>query len=131
VNNRDLSGSEGNARLDHNAPSVQFRFDLHRTVLNPDGKNTIEILAFDSQNFVSSRPVTVAWDTTPIHRRESSQFFAVVAGISDYANPQPRLKYAAKDAEDFAQHCCWVRGGCSEPTTSRHFSSPAMPGKAP
>ncbi len=83
------------------AESAELSIHLGAAVLSPDGKNTIEIVAYDAAGMLSTPGVRVPW-TTPAVPEKPQRLFAIVAGVSRYDNDALNLRYAAKDAPDFA-----------------------------
>jgi len=68
-----------------------------------DGQNAIEVVAYDGRNLLSSRGVKVNWKTDASAAAKPPRLFAVIAGVSDYDNPELNLRYPAKDAESMYQ----------------------------
>ncbi len=69
----------------------------------PGEENTIEVKALTAANDISSRGAIVQQRSSAL-KQESSRprLFAVIVGVSDYKGTELDLKYAAKDADDFA-----------------------------
>lgn len=69
----------------------------------PDFQNTVEVKAMTAANNLSSRGAMI---TSSVSKKQNSfrqpNLFAVIVGISDYKGESLDLKYAAKDAKDFA-----------------------------
>lgn len=101
VNGRDLLADARGPSPDPNAATADLNVNLAGAVLAPDGKNMIEIIAYDTTRKIASRGVSVPW-TTPAQQKAPLHLYAVVAGVSEYANPALHLKYASKDAADVA-----------------------------
>lgn len=65
--------------------------------------NTVEVKAFTAANDISSRgAILVANKATSQRSSAGPRLYAVVVGVSDYKGEDLDLRYAAKDAEDFA-----------------------------
>ena len=106
VNGRELPPSAAGESFRANTPA---RIDLGAAELAADGKNIIEVEAYDKSNLVSSRGVKVLWNTTPEKAGHQPALHAILAGVSDYENPSMSLKFPAKDVLDMA-HALEVGG---------------------
>jgi WD40 repeat protein len=60
----------------------------------------IGLIAWSAGLASQAAQITVTWDGAPEATRK---LYALVIGVSDYADPAMALKYAAKDATDFAK----------------------------
>ena len=104
VNGREIStegrGASADPKVDPKAATARLSIDLRGAPLAFDGKNTIEIVAYDAAGMLCNRGVVVSW-TTPAAKVEKPRLFALIAGVSEYDNPALNLKYPAKDAADF------------------------------
>ena len=65
-------------------------------------KNSVEVLAFNAEGYLSSRGLMLEIDVPGDAKAEAPTVHVLVAGISDYRGRTLNLRYAAKDAEDFA-----------------------------
>lgn len=69
-------------------------------------RNHVEVVTTDSARMLSGRAVTMAWVDPPQETGSVAEsrphLWAIVVGVSRYAGPGLQLRYAAKDAEDFA-----------------------------
>jgi WD40 repeat protein/uncharacterized caspase-like protein len=65
-------------------------------------ENVIEVRAYNAENYLSSRGVTVVYPAPSAGEEEKPVLWAIIAGVSDYAGEAIDLRYAAKDAEDIA-----------------------------
>lgn len=118
-----LNGSEltNDARqgksVDKNAATVNLPVEIPADKLNA-GANKIEIVTWNTEGDVRSRSKEVYLEksgnqiavrgTEIVNLAEEKQtysghFYAIVAGISDYANDAMDLRFAAKDAEDMSK----------------------------
>ena len=81
----------------------------------PGHPNLIRVVAWNRDHWISATPVTVAWTAPPVAVRglrpevgppipkgPPPKLYALVVGVSDYAGTQADLRYASKDAGDFA-----------------------------
>lgn len=70
--------------------------------LLPGANDRIDVVTADRAEQLTSRDLTVRLPAGGPAPGEPPQLWAIVAGVSTYAGPALRLRYAAKDAEDFA-----------------------------
>ena len=88
---------------DPDAAAAKLEIDLTGDPrLNPGGKNVIEVRAFNGAGYLRSRGVVREFDADGPRPAERPQVWAVIAGTSKYRGEALELRYAAKDAEDFA-----------------------------
>ena len=59
------------------------------------------MLAYNAEGYLRSRGVVVT--VPPEGEKPETELWALVVGVSNYADPSLRLRFAAKDAKDFAQ----------------------------
>ena len=104
-----VNGKEVTADARGKAPNPQAQqLDLPVNVskspfLKAGQENTIQVRVFNADGYLSSRniqSVCKAPGEAPLVR---PSFWAIVAGISEYAGENIRLRYAGKDAADMAQ----------------------------
>jgi WD40 repeat protein len=102
INGKEIA-SDARAGVLAQGSQMDLTVDLSRQpFLKPGENNVVEVKAFDREGNLSSKGFAVPYrpaGTTPSGRLE---FWAIIAGISDYAGPDLHLQYAAKDAEDMA-----------------------------
>ena len=97
--------------------TVELAVDIDPTLLLP-GENTIEVQAWNRDEILRSWPVVltlrgdelraktptaVASTVATTQPAEAPVLYAIVAGVSRYADPSMNLSYSGKDASDFAQ----------------------------
>ncbi len=66
----------------------------------PGGRNTVEVVAYNADGTLCSRGMVREFDAPG--KAEPPHLYAVVAGVSKYKGEGLNLRYAAKDADDFA-----------------------------
>jgi uncharacterized caspase-like protein len=69
----------------------------------PGQPNTVEVLAFNAEGYLSSRGLTSVWEARGAAQANPIELYAIVGGISDYADPTLSLRFASKDARDMAK----------------------------
>ena len=102
VNGRELSEDARPPGMNPNAPTATFLVDLANATLDKDGRNNIQVVAYDAGKVVSSRGATVEYPTPPSAPDVKPRLFAIISGVSEYAGGGMNLGFAAKDAEDMA-----------------------------
>lgn len=82
--------------------TMDINFDIaNHPFLIPGEENTVEVYAYNSENYLSSRGVQQVFTVPPIAQEMKPTLWAIIAGISDYQGRRIDLLYAAKDALDF------------------------------
>lgn len=76
--------------------------DFSKAAFKPGEENKIKIVARNSAGWLRSRGSESLYTAEGKKRTDPPELYAIVAGVSDYAESDLNLKYAAKDAEDFA-----------------------------
>lgn len=81
---------------------IDINFDLsEHPFLIPGKENTVEIYAYNDENYLSSRGVKHVFTVPATEQEMQPTLWAIIAGISDYNGQRIDLRYAAKDAADF------------------------------
>ena len=88
---------------DADAAKLALHLDLsHDPRLIPGAKNKVEVLAFNGEGYLSSRGFELEVVPPGNATVDLPTLYAIVVGIADYRNDKLKLRFAAKDAEDFA-----------------------------
>lgn len=66
------------------------------------GPNPVRVVAWNAEGYLASRGAQAIWQP-PAASTTPPSLHAIVVGTSEYASPDLRLSFAAKDAEDFAR----------------------------
>jgi hypothetical protein len=77
--------------------------DLVGAPIIPGLANAIEVVAWNDEGYLSSRPVKREWIPRGEAAARAPELYAIVGGISKYVSPDLTLRFAAKDAEDIAK----------------------------
>ncbi len=102
VNNKEVSSDARAFAQSSSDHSMTIKYDLYEhPFLIPGEENTVEVFAYNDENYLSSRGVGVIFTPDKIDQDMTPTLWAVVAGISDYQGTRIDLRYAAKDAVDF------------------------------
>ncbi len=99
---------DGKLRRKPQTPRATLTVDLKHISYIPGQANSIRVYAWNydeqtSREYISSRGAELVWIPPGAAAKYEPELYALVVGISDYAEPALRLKYAAKDAEDMAR----------------------------
>ena len=104
VNGNEVVADARGGSLDPDASEANLTVDLSASHYLPGQPNEIRVVTrnYEEEGCVASPGVTATW--TPEGTRDDSppELWAIVGGISTYANNNLRLQYAAKDAVDMA-----------------------------
>ena len=89
---------------DGDLPKMGIEYDIQgHPYMYPDKVNKITIKAYNKDGTLGSEPKNILVLPSGNKGTESKpKIFALIIGSSDYANDELDLKYAAKDAQDFA-----------------------------
>lgn len=104
INDKELTADARGA----NATSVSGRMELQVDLendrrLNVGEQNVIEVSAFNAEGYLQSRGQQVFYTPSGQKAQNKMNMWAIIVGVSKYANGTLKLHYAAKDAEDFAK----------------------------
>jgi WD40 repeat protein len=102
VNGKEIAADARGPKPDLAAPSAFLAVDLAGAPVIAGKPNTIEVIAWNADGTLSSRGVKVLWTPEGTAREVKPELYAVVVGVSDYASDTLDLRFAAKDAADFA-----------------------------
>lgn len=102
VNGKEFAADARGPTPDAQAPTAHLVVDLAGAPVMPGQPNTIEVLAWNAAGYLSSRGVELVWTPAGAPPPEPPQLWAVVVGTSRFASESLDLRYAAKDAADFA-----------------------------
>jgi WD40 repeat protein len=92
-------------------PVKTISLPVHPTAANTETKGTLELalsqrnvevglIAWSGDLASEAARVRLTWDGAP---QVTRRLYALVVGVGDYADPEMRLTYPAKDARDFAK----------------------------
>lgn len=103
VNGKELVADARTDKADPNAKTVTLSVDVSAaTNLIPGQANKVEVVAYNADGYLSSRGATADYDAPAAPEKPTPKLHAIISGVSTYAGEKLNLKYAAKDAEDFA-----------------------------
>jgi uncharacterized caspase-like protein len=103
INGKELTADARSRGSDSNAANLALQVNLRNDARLIAGQpNVIEVQAFNAEGYLRSRGLELTYE--PVGRSDAikPEVWAVVAGVSDYRGDAIDLRYAAKDADDFA-----------------------------
>jgi WD40 repeat protein/uncharacterized caspase-like protein len=104
VNGKEATTDARPRGADSQATRLQFGYNLAGDArLAPGKANRVEVVAYNQKHDLCSRGHVILLEAPGEASVEKPHLWAVVAGVSDYATKDISLRYAAKDAEDFAK----------------------------
>ena len=104
VNGKEIAADARGPGHDPDAEQLSLQVELpsdHR-LLVPGEENVIEVQAVNAEGYLRSRGLKVLYKAPPSVQIERPRLWAVVAGVSDYLGDAIDLRFAAKDAADYA-----------------------------
>ncbi|MCW8928896.1 MAG: caspase family protein [Gammaproteobacteria bacterium] len=102
VNNKEVTSDARQYAEPTSSQIMTIRYDLtNHPYLIPGKENTVEVYAYNDENYLSSRGVGQVFTPPAIAQDMTPTLWAVISGISDYQGQRIDLRYAAKDAVDF------------------------------
>jgi uncharacterized caspase-like protein len=102
LNGKELLADARGAQEHPTASEATLGVNLQGAAIRPGEENEIRVVTWNQEGYLSSRGAVTTWK--PEGNRDDSppEFWAIVVGVSDYASPEVKLRFAAKDAEDMA-----------------------------
>ena len=102
VNGKELLADARGAKPDSGAKQSTLTVDLVGSTIVQGKPNTVEVVAWNAEGYLSSRGLVREWTPEGAADRNPPELYVIVCGVSDYAEPKLNPRYAAKDAEDIA-----------------------------
>jgi WD40 repeat protein len=103
VNDKQLLADARGPRPDPQAREVTLTLNLKGAPVIPGQPNQVRIVASDAAGYVKSRGDTVSYVPSGTPERSKPDLYAIVVGVSDYANAALKLNFSGKDAENMAR----------------------------
>ncbi|UPU35850.1 caspase family protein [Geomonas paludis] len=103
VNGKEIAADARGPKPDPAAGSLELPVEIPESLLKPGEENSIEVLAWNGEGYLSSRGNPIRFRAPPAVKIEPPTLYAIVAGVSRYANPVMNLTFSGKDASDMAQ----------------------------
>ena len=102
INGKELLADARGPKPNADAKKTTLTVDLAGAHLIPGKPNKVEVVTWNAEGYLSSRGLVREFDAPGEASTPAPELYAIVAGISTYGNPALNLRFAAKDAEDFA-----------------------------
>lgn len=103
VNGKEIAADARGLGLQPNLQQADLRIDLGAASIINGQPNRIEVVAWNEEGYLASRGVGREWLIAAAAQTRPPKLYAIIGGISDYANPAMRLRFSSKDASDMAQ----------------------------
>ncbi|MDQ3817421.1 MAG: caspase family protein, partial [Acidobacteriota bacterium] len=103
INKKEIVADARPQGFDTKTKQATLKVDLSQYLYIPGKPNEIRVVAWNEENYLSSRGEELAWVPGGRPDTEPPEFYAIVGGVSDYEGPELKLRFASSDAEDFAQ----------------------------
>ena len=103
VNGKEVSEDAFPPGASHDAAEVETALDLSNTPVLSKNPNSITVVAHNASGDLASPDMHIDW--TPMRKAAAAKkisVYAIIAGVSEYADSEINLKYSNKDAQDFA-----------------------------
>jgi WD40 repeat protein len=103
VGGKEIAADTRGPQADPHADALDLAVDLASDPRLVAGKpNTIEVQAFNQDGYLSSRGLEIVY-IPPAKTVRPPRLWGIVTGVSHYRGAELALRYASKDAADFAQ----------------------------
>src|SRR5690606_940025 len=103
IDGKELPNTSPAITLDAREGVQTVHINLERSgLLRPGAPNQIEVRVANGNRTVVSRGSKYIYAPPLVEQRAPIQIHALVVGVSDYLGEARDLRYAAKDARDFA-----------------------------
>ncbi len=103
VNGKEVIEDARPANFDSTVKHATFIADLAKAPLLAGKANQIRIVTWNKEGFLSSRGARLAMTSNDKMETAAPELYAIIGGISNYSSSALNLRFAAKDAEDFAK----------------------------
>jgi WD40 repeat protein len=103
VNGKQLLADARGPRPDPHAQEVTLTLNLKGAPVIPGQPNQVRIVASDAAGYIKSRGDAVNYIPPGTPENSKPELYAILVGISDYANGGLRLNFSGKDAESMAK----------------------------
>lgn len=106
INHKEIKDDARPANFNFNLPNAELIVDLKGAPLKYDGTDKIEIVARNIAGSLDNRGTargSITLGQNKSKEPDAPNFYAIVGGVSNYTGDNLDLRFAAKDAEDFAR----------------------------
>lgn len=133
VNGKEIAADARGANPNPNAAKADLTVDLAGAAIAPGQVNKVEVVVWNAEGYLSSRGFSVEWKAPGDADAAAPELWAIVSGVSEYADPKLRLNFSSQDAETFA-HALQLGGNRLFGEAHVHIdllSSSGKPGELP
>jgi WD40 repeat protein len=103
VNGQELLADARGDNLNSTSAEATLTADLAGAPIKPGESNEVRVVAWNSEGYLSSGGgVKVTYKAQGTKDQNPPELYAIVSGISEYSSGDIHLRFAAKDAENFA-----------------------------
>ena len=103
VNGKELTGDARGTRPGAEAAQATLTVNLAQSpALLPGRDNLVEVIAYNAEGTLASRAVALSWRAPGSAEARPPVLYGIVVGSADYAGTALDLRFAAKDAREFA-----------------------------
>ncbi|MCA9266662.1 MAG: caspase family protein, partial [Planctomycetales bacterium] len=103
LNGKELSADARGNQVASDAQRAELSIDLSGDPrLVPDRDNVLDVVVYNQEGYLASRDRRISFRVAPPSKMADPELWAIVVGAADYRGSALDLRYAAKDAEDFA-----------------------------
>ena len=103
LNGKEIEADARGATLAQNAAKATLSVDLEGLPLRPGEENVLEVVVWNNEGYLASRGAKRVITGPAAAEQAPPTLYAIVSGISEYANPQINLNFSGKDATDIAR----------------------------
>jgi WD40 repeat protein/uncharacterized caspase-like protein len=103
VNGKEVVEDARPANFDASVKQATVIADLANASLLSGKANQIRIVTWNTEGYLSSRGAGLAMTSDDKLETAAPELYAIIGGISNYSSSALNLRFAAKDAEDFAK----------------------------
>jgi WD40 repeat protein/uncharacterized caspase-like protein len=103
VNDKQLLADARGPNPNPSAQELTLTLDLKGAAVLPGQSNHVRIVASDAGGYIKSRGETVNYVPQGIAETSKPELYAIVVGVSNYANPSLQLNFSSRDAESMAK----------------------------
>jgi WD40 repeat protein len=102
INGKEVVADARPKNFDSKLQETTLNIDLSKAPFIEGEKNSVKVIARNKAGWLRSRGSESFYKAEGEKRTNPPELYAIIGGVSDYAVDKLDLKYAAKDAEDFA-----------------------------